>query len=89
MPVAGGQAIIELPGKVKELCLGEAKALPDGLQHGIHNQLHGMGEGGVGQLVHHQQEQFTNGPVILITALLQGEEHVPDKTSATWAFSAS
>ena len=51
--VACGQAVVELPGKVKELVLTEGEALPNGLQHDIHNQLHRMGEGRIGQLIRH------------------------------------
>ena len=52
MAVADGQAVVELPDEDKQLFIREAQVFPDSLQHGIHNQLHRAGEGGVGQLIH-------------------------------------
>lgn len=49
MPITGGQAVIELSGKNKQLPFGEAEAFADSLQHDIHNQLHGVGKGCVSQ----------------------------------------
>lgn len=56
VPVTGRQTVIELPGEEKQLFFGEAEVFPNGLQHGIHNQLHRMGKGRVGQFIHHHQE---------------------------------
>ena len=77
--ITGWQAIIELPGEGKQLLFRKAKVLPDSLQHDVHNELHSVGEGGIGQLIHHQQEEFSDGPVVLIEALLQGKQHVSDE----------
>ena len=79
MPAAVRKAIIELPTKDKGLAVREAKAIPDSLQHGIHNEAHGLSEGCVGQFICHEQEHFANGSVLLIPAFAQGEEHVTGK----------
>ena len=77
--ITGWQAIIELPGEGKQLIVRKAEVLPDSLQHDVHNELHSVGEGGIGQLIHHQQEEFADGPVVLVEAFLQGKQHVSDE----------
>ena len=79
MTVAGGQAFVELPGKDKQLVLGESEVPPDGLQNGIDNQPHRVSEGDVDQLVHHDQKQLADGSVIFAAAFLQGEQHISDE----------
>ena len=79
MLVACGQMVIELTDKIKELVLSEGEVLPNGLQHGVHNQLNRVGEGHISQFIHHHQEQLADGPVILVAALLQREQHVSDE----------
>ena len=59
MPAAVRKAIIELPTKDKGLAVREAKAIPDSLQHGIHNEAHGLSEGCVSQFICHEQEHWS------------------------------
>ncbi len=70
MLVAGGQPVKKLPGEGDQLIISKPEVPLNGLQHDVHNQLHGMGKGGVGQLVHHQQKEFADCPVILVAASL-------------------
>lgn len=79
MLIAGRQTVIKLPGEGNQLDIRKAEVLLNRLQHDVHNQLHGVGKGGVSQLVYHQQKEFADCPVILVASLLQGEQHVSDE----------
>ena len=46
------------------MIVGKTKVFVDGLEQDIHNQLHSVCKSGVGDFIHHQQEQY-NVPVEL------------------------
>ncbi len=80
MLIAGGQPVKKLPGEGNQLIISKPEVLLNGLQHDVHNQLHGMGKGDVSASSSTiNREEFADCPVILVASFLQGEQHIADE----------